>query len=154
MLTCVQRSANVGEQIYADTNGKITEILDNVAIESSASICAKVFSSDGGIYCNLLGIDCPRKDVKSVFFLGYGMFGEKYIFEGDVYPAVPEDFNFAVKWTTTAEKLWAMGRWKNHPEKVREEGLLGAVKGMQEMREDRGPSGEKWVYRVDDTMWP
>jgi hypothetical protein len=37
----------------------------------------------GGIYCNLLGIDSKREDVRSEFFLGYQISGEDYIFEGD-----------------------------------------------------------------------
>ena len=45
------------------------------------------------------------------------------------------------------------GKWVPHPVSVKGGGLLGAVEGMQRMREGTGPSGEKWVYRVEETEW-
>lgn len=111
-------------------------------------------SPEGGTYVSLLPVECPRSDVKSIFFLGYSMSGEDYILEGDSYPAQPEDFEFGKKWVTLAEKLWSEGKLKTHPENMLQGGLLGALKGMQAMKEGKGPSGEKWVYRVDETRWP
>ena len=101
----------------------------------------------------MLGVDCPRPDVKSTFFLGYSLSGESYIFEGEGYDAEPEDFVFGSKFTGIAEKLWAEGRWKPHPQRVGPWGLLGCIDGMKEMREGK-VSGEKLVYRVDETEWP
>lgn len=76
-----------------------------------------------------------------------------YIFEGDTYEAQPEDFNFGVKFGAIAEKLWSEGKWKAHPRRVGDGGLLGAVAGMHELREGR-VSGEKLVYRIGETEWP
>jgi len=84
--------------------------------------------------------------------LGYSQSGEEYIFEGDTYPAQPEDFVFAKEFTTIAEKLWMEGKYKAHPQRVGSGGLRGAVEGMQEMREGK-VSGVKLVYRVDETVW-
>jgi len=92
--------------------------------------------------------------VESIFFLGYDLKGESYKFEGDEYPAKPEMLAWSNKFTTLAEKLWVEGKWKPHPHAVKADGLLGAVKGMDLMRQGKGPSGEKWVYRVDETAWP
>ena len=92
--------------------------------------------------------------MKSTFFLGYSMSGESYIFEGEKYPAQPEAYEFAMKFMGVAERLWAEGKWQPHPQRVEPGGLLGAIAGMQRMREGRGPSGEKLVYRIDDTTWP
>jgi len=148
-----QRDPDLGEKINKDTNNSLTKIFDTVAIDSTAKACATAFGAQGGLYCNLLGAECPRKDVKSEFFLGYSMSGEGYIFEGDAYPAQPEDFVFAKKWVETAEELWDQARWKCHPDRLFPGGLNGALDGMQAMREGKGPSGEKWVYRIDDTVW-
>ena len=81
------------------------------------------------------------------------MSGEEYIFEGNVYPARPDDFAFAKEFIGIAEKLWADGRWKAHPQRIEAGGLQGAVRGMQIMK-DGQVSGEKLVYRVDETEWP
>lgn len=81
------------------------------------------------------------------------MGGEPYVFEGEEYPAKPDDFKFAVDWCKNAEKLWAQGKWINHPEAIRPGGLSGAIEGMQEGREGK-ISGVKLVYRVDETNWP
>jgi hypothetical protein len=131
----------------------LTTVFDTVSVESSAAICAAAMSSNGGVYCNLLGGDCPRQDVQSIFFLAYSLSGEAYIFEGDSYKAQPEDFVFGAKFYALAEKLWAEGKWKTHPRRVGAGGFQGAVAGMQEMREGK-VSGEKLVYRVDETEWP
>jgi hypothetical protein len=128
-------------------------VLDTVALATTAAICADAFGVNGGVYCNLLGVDCPRPDVQSIFFLGYTMSGESFIFEGERYEAQPQDFVFATKFMEIAEKLWAEGRWRPHPQRVGGDGLLGAISGMQEMREGK-VSGEKLVYRVDETNWP
>lgn len=128
-------------------------MFDTVALESTAAICAAAIGPKGGQYCNLLGIDCPRSDVKSSFFLAYDVSGESYKFEGDVYASNPEAFEFASKFTPIAEQLWAEGAWRAHPQRVDGDGLLGALAGMQEMREGK-VSGVKLVYRIDETQWP
>jgi hypothetical protein len=128
-------------------------VFDTVALETTASICAAAIGRDGGVYCNLLGVDCPRKDVESIFFLGYSLSGESYIFEGETYEAQPELFVYGTKFYAIAEKLWAEGKWKAHPSRIESGGLLGAVAGMQEMREGK-VSGQKLVYRIAETEWP
>ncbi len=143
----------MGEQIRITTSGKLRAVFDTVSVESSAAICAAAIGPDGGVYCNLLGVDCPRSDVESTFFLGYSMSGESYIFEGESYEARPGDFAFAREWYSIAEKLWMEGKWQTHPQRVGSGGLLGAIDGMQELREGK-VSGEKLVYRVEDTKWP
>lgn len=153
LISFLQNIPDVGQKIREATNSTITKVFDTVALESSAKICAEAFGPHGGVYCNLLGVDCPRNDVKSEFFLGYDMSGELYKFEGEIYPARPEAFDFGRTWYPAAEKLWAEGKWKPHPQRVGAGGLLGAIDGMQEMRQGL-VSGQKLVYLVDDTAWP
>ena len=124
-----------------------------MATEATAAICADAFGAAGGKYCCLLPVEVSRADVESIFFLGYSMSGESYIFEGDHYDAQPEDYEFAREWHALAEKLWAEGKWKPHPQRVEPGGLLGAIEGMQMMK-DGLISGVKLVYRVNETTWP
>ncbi|KAI1816977.1 putative zinc-binding oxidoreductase ToxD [Poronia punctata] len=153
------RAQGVGKQIREASKDSITKVFDTVNSTETAQICADAFADPSGeddgkrTYCNLLGEPCPRDDVESVFFLGYSQSGEFYIFEGEKYDARPEDQVFARKWFPLAEKLWAEGRLKTHPEEVGTKGLLGCLDGMDRMR--RGQvSGVKLVYCVDDTAWP
>lgn len=143
----------MGQRIFEATGGSIKKVFDTVNTTDSAAICAAAIGSNGGTYCNLLGVDCPRSDVESIFFLGYDMSGEAYIFEGDAYLAKPEALEFGRKWYKIAEELWASGMWQTHRQKVGENGLLGVLDGMQIMRQGL-VSGEKLVYRVDETEWP
>lgn len=124
-----------------------------MSTETTAAICAEVIGPVGGIYCNLLGVDSPRTDVQSVFFLGYSMSGEAYIFEGEHMEAKQEDLVFGSEFYYFAEKMWAEGKWTAHPQRIEEGGLLGIDDGLQQMRESK-VSGEKLVYRINDTVWP
>lgn len=101
----------------------------------------------------MLGAESSRSDVKSIFFLGYSISGEEYIYEGDTYPASPEDFDYGKQFLLLAEKLWAQGKWTPHPERVGPDGLIGVLDGMKQLKEGK-VSGEKLVYRVADTKWP
>lgn len=147
------RSPNVSAQIKSHTDGHLHHVLDCVALPETVAICAEAFSPDGGIYCSLLPEECPRKDVKSIFFLGYSLSGEDYIFESEFYAAEPESFAFAKQYLPLVETLWSQGKWKAHPARVGDGGLLGVFAGMQEMQEGK-VSGVKLVYRVGDTEWP
>lgn len=80
------------------------------------------------------------------------MTGEKYVYEGEEIPAQPENFILGRRYMDIAEKLWAEGQLKMHPQRVGSKGLFGALEGMQEMREGK-VSGEKLVYRIEDTPW-
>jgi hypothetical protein len=63
--------------------------------------------------------------VQSIFFLGYSMSGEAYIFDGEQIEAKSEDFAFGRELFSLAEELWARGEWTPHPQRVEEAGLLG-----------------------------
>lgn len=80
----------------------------------------------------------------------YTIFNEAFEKAGKTTPAVPEDFEFAKKIFSIAEKLLAEGKLKTHPEKVGSNGLEGVLQGFQDMKADK-VSGQKLVYRVADT---
>ncbi|KIW97338.1 uncharacterized protein Z519_02730 [Cladophialophora bantiana CBS 173.52] len=144
---------NVGRQINAATNGKLKTVFDAVATEATARICAEAFGDAGGVYCNVLGIDCPHPNVRSESFLGYSLSGEPFIYEGELYEAQPDHLAFGTYFARVAEKLWHKGKWKPHPQRVEPGGLLGVHEGMQQMREGK-VSGEKFVYLTEETEWP
>ncbi|KAL7954595.1 putative zinc-binding oxidoreductase ToxD [Trichoderma compactum] len=127
LTTCSTKNSKLVTDLRADTQNQLTQVLDTVAIESTAAICADTISTKGGTYVNLLGIGIPRLNVGSlgsIFFLGYSVSGESYIC-----------------------------KWKSHPERVGPGDLLDAIAGMKEMKEGKF-SGEKLVYRIDETVWP
>ncbi|KIX96823.1 uncharacterized protein Z520_07543 [Fonsecaea multimorphosa CBS 102226] len=144
---------DVGRQIYAATNGKLKIVFDTVATEATAQICADAFGDAGGVYCNLLNVDCPHPKVRSEFFLGYSLSGEPFIYEGEFFDAQPDDLAFGSAFARVAERLWREGKWKPHPQRVERGGLLGVVDGLQQMIEGK-VSGEKLVYLIEETEWP
>ena len=103
---------------------------------------------------NLLDSKCPRADVESIFFLGYSVSGEGYIFEGEHYEADEEFFVHGVEFAKTAEKLLKDGKFVPHPQRLEQGGLNGILEsGLQIMRDGKY-SAEKLVYRVDESAWP
>ena len=96
-----------------------------------------------------MGIDQPRKDVKNIFVLSYTATGEAFEYEGDVWEAVPEDFELGVRFSSLMEQLLANGALKAHPVDLREGGWTGIVDGMRDMKEGK-VSGVKLVYRVGE----
>ncbi|KAF3389863.1 Alcohol oxidase [Talaromyces pinophilus] len=123
-------SPTVGGDIRKATDDKLIKVLDTVGKESSAKISVDALSSKGGTYVKLLGeYDAPRSDVESIFFLVYGITGDKYIFEGKHCETQPTYFEFAKKFFPIVEKLWGEGKWTEHPREVRPGGLFGVLDG-------------------------
>jgi len=83
------------------------------------------------LYANLLGRDSSRPDVKSVFFLGYSAFGRPYIFEGQEWLFVEDEFELATRFTLFVEALLEEGKIKSHPVTVREVGWKGLCRGWR-----------------------
>ncbi|KAK5175900.1 uncharacterized protein LTR77_001040 [Saxophila tyrrhenica] len=151
------RVQDIGQQINTATGNALARLLDCVTTPSIADMCAQALStrSDVGekLYCNLLGPEVERPDVKGIFFLVYSSSGEAYTFEGSAFSAAPEDFEFAKKWYGIAEKLWMERNWKAHPHRIEKGGLAGLEDGMKKMRNGE-IRGVKLVFRVEDTDWP
>lgn len=78
------------------------------------------------------------------------VFGESFDKLGAHVPAKLEDYEFTKKFWQITEGLLATDRIKPHPITLGKEGLVGVFEGMQKAREGR-VSGEKLVYRVDET---
>jgi hypothetical protein len=96
-----------------------------------------------------MGVDSPRSDIQNIFFLGYTARGEAFEIEGELWSAVPEDYELGKKFFALAEKLLEQRMIKGHPATVRESDLSGILDGMQELTEGK-VSGVKLVYRVGE----
>lgn len=109
-------------------------------------------SSDttGAKYGTILPVKFPKDNVETTMTFMYTIFNDPFHKAGRDNPAIPEDFEFAKKFSEITEKLLAEGKLKNHPEKVGPNGLEGALQGMKDMQENK-VSGQKLVYRVRET---
>ena len=108
-------------------------------------------SSKEGVYCNLMGVNAPREDVRSIFFLGYSVIGEAFYYEGKEWPVVDEDYELAKTFGTLAEELLAQEKIKPHPAAVRAGGFDAIVAGLEDLKQGR-VSGEKLVYVIRDEI--
>jgi NADPH:quinone reductase-like Zn-dependent oxidoreductase len=132
------------------TNDKLMYAWDTVSEGSSPKICCDALASSGNPkYGTILKVtDLPRNDVQYFYSLGYTMIGEDFRFRGDsVFKAVPEDFEFGVKWNSVAGKLLAQGKLKPLRKDIRSGGLEGIFQGLSDLKEGR-VSGTKLVYRI------
>ena len=149
-----QRDPEHGKQIRKDTNSQLALVLDCVSTDDTAQACAEAIGTAGGKYVNLLDSKCPREDVQSIFFLGYSVSGESYIFEGEHYEADREFLVHGVEFAKTVEKVWKEGKFVPHPQRVEGRGFNGILEsGLQVMRDGKY-SAEKLVYLVDESVWP
>ncbi|KAI9727308.1 MAG: hypothetical protein M1828_006927 [Chrysothrix sp. TS-e1954] len=134
------------------TKNNLKYAYDCISEGTSPQICANALADgSGAMYSALLPVaDFPRSDVKQNMTLGYTQLGEAFSFFGNEVPAKPEDFEFAKKFWTLAEKLVAEGKIKaKHPD-VRSGGLNGVFGGLDELRQGK-VSGRKLVYKVGET---
>ncbi len=80
----------------------------------------------------------------------YTMFGERFTIAGNESPAVLDDFEFAKTFMAITEKLLADGKLETHSETLGQDGLEGALRGLDYMKAGK-VSGEKLVYKIADT---
>lgn len=146
------KSPTCAADIKAFTNNKLRYSWDCTGY--GAELCAAAMSdTDQGFYGTIIPVDAEilRKTnpkVEGPFHtVGYDMFGEDYYFAGKPAAAKPDEFEFAVEFIKQAEELLAKGIIKPIKTSVNStgEGLEGALKGLDELRNDR-VSGTKLVY--------
>lgn len=151
------RSPTVGADIRAHTNNKLYYAWDTIGEHGSPAACAAALASSAPAgqklhYGTILmgpGMKPPRDDVEFTFTLGYTAAGEAFEIAGMKWEAKPQDYEFTVKWTELAEKLWMERKWRPHRQDVREGGLEGVLNGLEDMKSGK-VSGVKLVYRVAD----
>lgn len=144
-------SPSCGQDINKLTNNELKLCWDTISLESSATICAAALGSGpGGKYGTILPVKPPRDDLKVTNTFMYTIFGEGFKKGPNEMAASKEDFEYAKMFMDMTEKLFAEGKLKTHPEQVGRDGLEGALKGMQDMKDEK-VSRSKLVYNVADT---
>ncbi|KAI1213383.1 oxidoreductase-like protein [Annulohypoxylon truncatum] len=140
-------SPTAGADILKVTNGEIAHVFDCISEGNSPAISAEAIGPKGGKYSALLQVDSPRKDVTSAMTLGYLAVGESFSKLGMEFKATAEDHEFASKFWSVTEDLFAQGKLKAHPVSLREGGLDGILDGLEELRQGK-VSGKKLVYKI------
>jgi hypothetical protein len=158
----LQNITDVSSLIKSVTSDTLRFVFDTVATDQTAAICVNSLSSSTNnepeipaLYISLLDPNLPHPiplAVEKRFFLGYSCWGSDYYFEGETFPAVPADYEFAVIMTSLTEKLLAQGKLQNHPVSVNENssnsgGLKGILEGLDIVR-NGNVSGRKLVYKM------
>jgi NADPH:quinone reductase-like Zn-dependent oxidoreductase len=137
-------------QIRKQTNNSLKLVLDCISLPPSVAFADKALSTEGGEYLTLLPAKIERANVNSRFILVYTSLGETFSFGDTPFPAKPEDFEHAKKFTQVAQALLDLGKIKVHPPKVGKDGLRGVLEGIELLRTNQ-VSGAKLVYNVAET---
>ncbi|KAJ5593845.1 uncharacterized protein N7459_000053 [Penicillium hispanicum] len=145
------------EQLKA-TGVSFPFIVDCIGSEESSVFCSKVLSPSGGHYHSIKAplpemfkAHRPEESAVATTALGYTMLGEDFEMPGiATIPADPAQENFAKEWALLADNLVANGHIRPHAVQVREGGLDGVLRGLEEMRSS-GPRGQKMVYLQDES---
>ncbi|KAF2864725.1 putative zinc-binding oxidoreductase ToxD [Massariosphaeria phaeospora] len=150
-------SPTVAADIRAYTNDKLFYAWDTIGEHSAPQICADALASaapDGQklYYCTTIytgpSPKFVRGDVVASATLGYTVSGESFEIAKFTVPAVPEDYEFLMKWLPVADRLFAEGRWRNHRPDVRS-GIEGILQGLDDLKMGR-VSAAKLVYRIGE----
>lgn len=145
-----------GQKIRELTNDNLRLCWDTISVDTSAKVCAAALSSSSPPnhrcrYGILAAVESPRDDLEVTRTLMYTIFNETFHHQGGrEFPASQEDFEFARMFLGMVQQLLQEGRIKPHPEKVGDEGLVGVLRGMEDMKNGK-VSRQKLVYRVADT---
>lgn len=145
------KSPTAAADVKAFTNNKLRYAWDCTG--HGAELCAAALSdTEQGFYGTIEEVDKEvltkiNPKVEGPFWtLAYDIFGEDYVYDGEV-KAKPDEFEFAQQFSKLAEELLANGTIRVIKTAVNStgEGLEGVLKGLDELRNGR-VSGTKLVY--------
>jgi len=150
-------SPTCAAEVKAYTNGSIKHALDCVSEHDSSRITIEAMNSQGGVYCNILGLENDTTDIinpliECRWILGYTGVGEYFVIGDDEYIANPENEQFAKEFWQLSYGLLATGSLKPHRYSVNKfgEGFGGILAGLEAMRQGQ-ISGEKLVYTLNQS---
>lgn len=141
------------EQIQKVAGDDVMYILDCIGSEESGALCAKALSSKGGryhsVHAPLLPVvkDMrPEDTVIATTALAYTLNGKKFRFANPPmeFEAVPEDYQFALRWKKIVEGWLERGGLKPHPPEVKPGGIEGILEQLMALT-DKSPSGKRIV---------
>ncbi|KAK3715514.1 hypothetical protein LTR37_007002 [Vermiconidia calcicola] len=140
---------HVGASIRAYTDDSLKYAFDTISSGTSIKICAEALSTQPGGRIGILSpVKSPRDDVKVTFTAMYTMFGKAFQFGPRYMPASLEDLDFAKMFMSSQKSCWQS--IVTHKERICPNGLAGVLEGLKHMKDGK-ISGEKLVYRVDET---
>lgn len=152
-VTIDYHDSNCSARIREATGNTLKLVLDTVATDESATICADAIHLSGGRYHGLLPVQFPRTDVLAAFTDAGTVTGEPFEYgpERMVIPAMPAELDFAVQWAGIAQGLWAEGKLRTLPVQLGQGGLEGVLEGLRLLKSNK-VSGRKLVYVLPDTL--
>lgn len=110
-------------------------------------LCADILSSKGGIYCTIVGGECPRQDIRSLMTDGQSAMTDQYkAFGRGVLEASAETKANSRRVWEMALKYMEEGKLKAPPIEIRQ-GLEGALQGIDDLRNGR-VSGRKIITNL------
>ncbi|KAF9778518.1 hypothetical protein IL306_003970 [Fusarium sp. DS 682] len=150
------KSKTLAEDILKLSGGPLLYVFDTHPSNTSAAVSASILQeSPAAKYVSLNpGFEKEVKrlnpSVDARYILAYSATGDPWMYENELFEAVPSDFAFQKKFVKAAERLFEEGLVK--PPRVflnrGGSGLEGVLKGLVELREKR-VSGGKLVYTRD-----
>jgi hypothetical protein len=118
--------------------------------EEAWALTEEVFSLSGGrAAVNHPPTSSKRGDITWQHAASYTCFGQRFSLGPVDCPDLPQQYEFSKKWWRYASKLVWEGQLRPHRTIVRESGLEGVVKGIDDIRHQR-IRGHKLVYRMDE----
>lgn len=166
---CSQASHNIVKQFGADyifyhdgpssldhlrvaTQGQIQIVVDCIATEQSAAICASNMEISGGKYISFTGAIIRDPRITTINIFGFTMLNREFLFEAIGFRADinVEDVTFAAEFARRAERLIALNAIKPSAAEIRTGGLHGIVSGLEDMKAGR-VRGKRLVYVIDPT---
>jgi len=125
--------AECARKIREYTKDSLHLVLDCVSTEASYKIIAAALpekSEKPVQVVTLLPTDAwPREDVEATAVLAYTTLGKPFTKFGIDFPAIPQHFDFGVKFWELSNELLAAGKIKPHPVALRKGGLSGIPDG-------------------------
>lgn len=145
-------SPTCGMEIRNFTGNSLAHVVDCVTQAESMKLCYEAVGPAGGRYIALdpfpTRIQYTRREIEADWPVGYTLFGNPVKLSGAYgRRATPEDREFGKGMFVLAEEMLREGMLKPHPIEVREGGLEGVVKGIEDLRKGR-VRAVKLVYPV------
>lgn len=140
-------------RIRDSSNNALKLVFDTISDEASANFCSRAISTEGGDYSHVNQVPASsthRADVRCHFAGAFTVFGEDFKYGDTTYLARPDDKMLMEEFVPVVEDLLARGLIQPHRVTLGGGGLRGVLDGMQRLKEGK-VSGEKLVYRVDET---
>ncbi|KAF4502345.1 Zinc-binding dehydrogenase family oxidoreductase [Fusarium agapanthi] len=145
-------SPSAAEDIRAYTNNRLRLAIDCVTTADSSRLCYSALGRTGGRYVALDpysdAVSATRAVVRPSWVFGLEPLGDEIAWPSP-HDRKPNDIakNFLQVWNPTMQRLVDRKLIRFHPQLVRDDGLAGALEGLNDIRSKR-VSGMKLIYTL------